>query len=325
MLMQWVKRGALLCTVAGLSSGCMMYRLEELRNTTPQGSPFQTALSRMYMDFAAKKEKSYDWPNSWYFADKGLRLAYGKDAEPEELDGWNLDDASKMELEKARIRVMDTLTPALKAGAPNRAAMIEFNFDCWVEYAEAGWQTEEIANCRDNLMHSLNGSNSDAVESRPLPAEPMEHGSKKNKVTKWAKPTVFKAPEGETEKAPKSVMPEKPAGKAAKGDAKKEVMAETASYAVFFEAGKPDVSGPGKNVLNEVVNSLKGKSDYVVILHVAPLTGSAAQEKDLPGKRITVVKKVLTDGGVSSSAIVNADGPEAAKPVARRIELFLNE
>ena len=57
-----------------------MYELGRiLRNTTPSGSPFQQELARLYMDFASQDEKGYDWFNSWYFADKGLRAAYGKD------------------------------------------------------------------------------------------------------------------------------------------------------------------------------------------------------------------------------------------------------
>lgn len=324
MLKAWVKQVVVLGVLASTTSGCIMYRLEELRNTTPQGTPFQTALSRMYMDFAAKEEKEYDWQDSWYFADKGLKLAYGRDADPEELDGWNLDESGKLELEKARIRVMDVLTPALKASSPNRAAAIEFYFDCWVEQQEEGWQQDDIAFCRDNLMRSLNGMGES--EARPMPiAHADAPQMSKTKTTKWAKPNEFKAPKGEAVEKTQNVTPEKAKATKPEAAAKAAAASETASYAVFFDAGKPDVSGPGKNVLNEVVTSLKGKADYLVVLHVSAPGSAAATEKDLPAKRLAVVKKVLTDGGVDSSAIVNADGPEAAKPVARRVELFLNE
>jgi len=305
MIKQWIKRSVLMVLMCSVTSGCMMYRLEELRSTTPSGSAFQIALSKLYMDFATQEEKNYDWQNSWYFADKGLMLAYGKDVGPEELEGWNLDADGRMQLEKARIRVMDTLTPALKAGAPTRAAAIQFNFDCWVEQQEEGWQADDIDQCRTNLMHALNGGKDLTVAPKPM------------QVSKPAATPKAVTTGGDAEKT-KNVMPDKPA-------AKKDVVAETASYAVFFDAGKADVSAPGKNVLNEVVGSVKGKSDYAVILHTAPLTGAAAQEKDLLSKRISVVKKALVDGGVNENAIVSAGTPDASKPVARRIELFLNE
>ncbi|MBY0406378.1 MAG: hypothetical protein K2Q01_01705, partial [Rickettsiales bacterium] len=136
-----ITRVLLLGLSTTMLSGCMMYRLEELRNTTPAGTPFQTELSHMYMEFAAKEEKDYDWQDSWYFADKGLMLAYGKDVGPEELSGWIIDDAgAAMELEKARIRVMDVLTPEFKERSPSKAAAVQFYFDCWVEQQEEGWQ-----------------------------------------------------------------------------------------------------------------------------------------------------------------------------------------
>ena len=317
MWVQWMRRGVLLSIIAGFSSGCMMYRLEELRNTTPQGTPFQTELSHIYMDFAARKEKAYDWNNSWYFADKGLRLAYGKDAEPEELEGWNLDDASRMELEKMRIRVMDTLTPALKDSAPERAAAIEFNFDCWVVYQEGGWQNDEIEDCREGLLHALHGT----IEDRDADIAPV----KKSKPTKWAKHTQFVAPTSEVMDEPEKVIADKSMVKAPiKGPAVKEMATETASYAVFFEVGKPVIAEPGKNVLNEVLGLLKNKSGYKVVIHGGPSNGPD-QEKDLPAERITVVKNMLTDGGVPETAIVSADAPEANELVARRVELFLNE
>src|SRR5580658_2925105 len=87
-----IRSGAM--TIAALlavfaTSGCEMYSLEKLRHTTPSGSPFQTELSKLYMDFAAQEEKEYDWYNSWHFADKGLQAAYGKDVMPEDLKNWD--------------------------------------------------------------------------------------------------------------------------------------------------------------------------------------------------------------------------------------------
>jgi outer membrane protein OmpA-like peptidoglycan-associated protein len=314
-ILKQISRVSLLALACSLTSGCIMYRLEELRNTTPSGTPFQTELSRMYMDFATKEEKDYDWRNSWHFADKGLMLAYGKDVGPEELDDWSLPGDARMEIEKVRIRVMDMLSAELKASEPSRAAAIQFYFDCWVEQQEENWQEDDIAFCRENLIHALGDGPTTAATGTKY--KPVKTAKLK------ALPTV------EVEKSPRNVMPAKAAAvKTAsarkEAPAAKEVLTETASYAVFFEPGKAEVSGPGKNVLNEIVNSVKGKSDYIVILHVA--AGAAGESgKDLPAKRVDVVKKTLANGGVNENDIVNADSAAAAKPVSRRIELFLNE
>lgn len=302
MMKLWMTRGLCLTVLSGMTSGCIMYRLEELRNTTPSGSPFQSELSRLYLDFATREEKAYDWQDSWYFADKGLQLAYGRDAGPEELDSWNISGDARMELEKARIRVTDALTPQLKAASPSKAAAIQFYFDCWVEEQEEGWQTDDIGYCRDNLIHALGDS---TVYDTPVPR--MKAGAAPLRESRVV------------EASPRSVMPAKPAEKAARP--RKEVMAETSSYAVFFESGQAEISVPGRNVLGEVISAVKGRGDFVVVLHVA----AGAQEKDLPARRMSVVKQALTEGGVSESAIVSADTPEAARSAARRIELFLNE
>src|SRR5271170_4889311 len=102
MKTQWIKTIAAATVMASLTIGCAMYTLEELRHTTPSGSPFQQALAKLYMDFASQDEKGYDWFNSWYFADKGLRAAYGKDVTPEEIKDWNIPAPVIPYMEKGR-------------------------------------------------------------------------------------------------------------------------------------------------------------------------------------------------------------------------------
>ncbi len=138
-----------------LLSGCAMYRLEELRHTTPQGTPFQDALARLYMDFATQEEKTYAWADSWYFADKGLTSAYGHDVAPEELADWDIPKDKLPELERARAQLMAVLTPENEKAKPDVAAKAQFYFDCWVKEQEANWQGDNIAYCRDGLHEAL--------------------------------------------------------------------------------------------------------------------------------------------------------------------------
>ncbi|MDE3059414.1 MAG: hypothetical protein KGJ06_00200 [Pseudomonadota bacterium] len=137
------------------ASGCTMYRLEELRHTTPQGSPFQNALSKLYMDFAAQEEREYDWYNSWHFADKGLKAAYGKDVPPEDLADWNIPEEQLPYLQKGREALLAALTPANRERHPVEAAQAQFSFDCWVEEQEENWQWDDIGRCRDGLADAL--------------------------------------------------------------------------------------------------------------------------------------------------------------------------
>ena len=120
-------------------------------------------------------------------------------------------------------------------------------------------------------------------------------------------------------KKPEAEKPVKPQADTAEA---KEALAESTSYAVFFETDKAEVSEPGMNVITEVVKSLRDSSDYTVILH---------NSKDHPSKaaeRIQVVKKLLVAGGVKENAIHIGAGKtevESGKSSSRRVEIFLNE
>ena len=311
-----------LAAAAALSlNGCSMYKLEELRHTAPAGTPFQSELSRLYMDYSETAEKDYDWFNSWHFADKGLMLAYGKDAGPEDLNDWDIPASVRPELEKARASLMAVLTPDVERVEPSKAADAQFYFDCWVKEQEQNWREDAIANCRDNLaivLSQLNAPGVPHVSISQVPAEavpeavaevpseaPVQEAVKPKKVTKPA-----------AVKKPKEVKVETDSKDA------KESIPESASYAVFFESDKAEISEPGMNVITEVIKSLHGVDDYSVILH---------NNKEHPGKaaeRIQLIKKLLVAGGIKESSIHIATGRtevESGKSATHRVEIFLNE
>src|SRR5580658_3831543 len=116
-----IKKILAVAAIASLTSGCAMYTLEELRHTTPTGTPFQKELARLYMDFASEDEKGYDWGNSWYFADKGLRSAYGKDVPPEDVKDWNIPDDALPALQRAHSELLAALTPENEEMHPTAA------------------------------------------------------------------------------------------------------------------------------------------------------------------------------------------------------------
>lgn len=356
---QWVVRLGALSIAGFMASGCMMYTLEELRRTSPSGTRFQTKLSRMYLRFAEQEEGAYDWQDSWHFADKGLMLAYGNDVEPELLENWRLDSDSLVELEKARIRVMEALTPQLKDGNPDQAAAIQFYFDCWVEQQEENWQTDDIAQCRNGLMRALDGHVSLHTMPKQI-AKMSEPSTKKTHEIRHVEqkpilnakgkrvPALGDSPFGGPTPAPTKLVKQPAVSEnmvaATVDDAKKVVQkpmklkeavtskvpnaekksVETASYAVFFEQKKPEISTPGKNVLAEVTQMLKDSLDYSVILHVAKQP-SADVSPELSRERLGVVRATLEDGGVRSDAIYDDSQAANAKSASKRIELFLNE
>lgn len=337
-----IKSIATMLVVGVMTSSCAMYSLEELRNTASAGDAFQTALSKRYMDFATEEEKDYDWASSWHFADKGLMLAYGKDMPPEDLNNWSIPEDVLPALEKARAQVLAVLTPENMKRAPERTADVQFYFDCWVEQQEENWQVDDIAFCRDHLMHALEGF---ASASTPSKAKSVKKtGSSKQHESKEVTPIVpVTKPVPEAAKA-KPVAVESPAAqevskelvkeptkeaakestKEAAKEAVKEGSVEAVSYAVFFEAGKAQLSVPGQNVVSEVVDSLKNIPSYEIILHTAATKNMTTA---LATERAQVVKSRLVTAGVPEKTIKLSGAAEDASKSgnAQRIDLFLNE
>lgn len=139
----------------GLTACDSTTSLHQLRTATPATTPFNTALATYYRDYAEAEVTAYDWNASQRFADKGLAAAKGLTTEPEEPSAWNLAEAQNEELYRARAALMDVLTDQAKTDQADIAARAQFNYDCWVENTEDGWQAEDISECRERFFTSL--------------------------------------------------------------------------------------------------------------------------------------------------------------------------
>ena len=275
------------------------------------------------MDFATRGEKEYDWFNSWHFADKGLMLAYGKDMGPEDLNDWDIPIDVRPDMDSARAFLISALTPDHIRNSPAHAAEAQFYFDCWVKYQEANWQTNEINYCRDHLFAALEDLHAGAAS----PAPKAKAASKPKPVAKAvdAAPSVAEKTADFAADAKAPAEEKKPTAADAKKPAAEAKRAETISYAVFFEADKAQLSEPGKNVISEVIDSLKHVPSYEIVLHG---TANKNLGRGLSNERSQVVKKRLIEGGISERAIKmssDAASSDAVKAPSRRIEIFLNE
>jgi OOP family OmpA-OmpF porin len=146
------------------------YNLEELRTTTPTGDAFTQALSREYLDFANfEADKMYDWIDQDHFAAKGLQAARGEVVLPEKVEDWGVPEDKVAEISAARARLMTALDGGGRTVAPDRAAVAQARFDCWVEQWEEGWQFDHIAACRDQFFAAL-GDLETALKPKMMPA-----------------------------------------------------------------------------------------------------------------------------------------------------------
>ena len=145
----------LLAGMAVVLAGCTDFSLRELRKAESKGTPFQTFLAAEYLRFSESEANQYDWIDSKYFADKGLRAIYGNAVEPEAVSGWDVPAATKPALEEARATLMAKLTPDFITSQPEKAARLQFLFDCWLEQQEENWQQEDIASCKQQLFAEM--------------------------------------------------------------------------------------------------------------------------------------------------------------------------
>ena len=144
--------------------------LDELKRVEPKGSPFAIALSKEYRAFSESEADQYDWADSQYFAEKGLKAAYGKVLEPEPLEAWDLPPDMLPRMKNAREQLMAALNTDNIANKPKEAAHAQFLFDCWVEQQEENWQDTDIASCRDEFYEVLDKLTK-PEEEKPAPAK----------------------------------------------------------------------------------------------------------------------------------------------------------
>jgi OOP family OmpA-OmpF porin len=155
-----------------LLAACATYNLEELKETTPQGSAFDQALAKEYLDFATfEADEMYDWIDQDHFARKGLRAAHGELVEPERVENWYVPADRVAELNDGRARLMAAFDKGGREAAPQRAAVAQARFDCWVEQWEEGWQFDHIEACRDQFLAALADVEA-AIAPKPVAVAP---------------------------------------------------------------------------------------------------------------------------------------------------------
>jgi OOP family OmpA-OmpF porin len=149
----------------GLLAGCVS-NIEEVGSAKGTGSAFTQALTEEYKSFVAEEHDEYDWSAADYFARKGLTAASGTAVPPEDPATYDLGDAAG-EIAAARQRLITDLDNGGRDAKPAVAAKAQVKFDCWVHEQDEGWQKDEIAACKNDLMAAL-----DELEKKEAAAVP---------------------------------------------------------------------------------------------------------------------------------------------------------
>src|SRR5262249_8296552 len=144
---------------------------EEMGGGKGTGSAFTQALTEEYKSFVAEEHDEYDWAAADYFARKGLTAAGGTVVPPEDPANYDLGDAAG-EIAAAHQRLLTDLNNGGRDAKPAVAAKAQVNFDCWVQEQEQGWQKDETAACKNDLMAALDELEKKEAAPAAAPAVP---------------------------------------------------------------------------------------------------------------------------------------------------------
>lgn len=167
------KLRVVLCCIgmAGALSACAeMWDVDGLQTMKVKGTAFDVALRDGYVKLAAYEREQCDWRDTAAYVARGRLAAAGTPPAPEAIADRDLPGDKVGELTAARAKLMDVLTAANKAKAPQQTANAQLGYECWMEQQEENWQWDDIAACRkmyDDAMSYITAMN--AVKPKPTP------------------------------------------------------------------------------------------------------------------------------------------------------------
>ena len=151
-------------------------KLDELRQAAPKGTAFQNELAALYLTYAEVEQQYGNYDASTFFAEKGLSAAYGNDLEPEELEGWGLEDEQLETYQGRRSQLLAFLGDDIKKEAPRASAGGIFYYDCMIanHFAPDG---EEFAYCQEQwqaMIGDLNEAQKRIVARQSFESQDIE-------------------------------------------------------------------------------------------------------------------------------------------------------
>lgn len=261
--------------------GCTVFdsfsEVNALNEVQPSGSAFTQGLASGYRDFANNELRDmFDYPDALHFARKGLAAAAGNNVLPEPVSDWNLDDGQIQELNAARGRLIVAFDLGARENMPDKTAMAQVRFDCWIEQSEE--DDADAQACRNEFSRLM-----DEIEANLQP--PRE------------------APVMEVPVQPEMAQPVQPV----EMEPAEPMAPEDAVYLVFFNWDSAELGSGALNVLDAVADEVRGNTPNLIkIVGHADTSGTEAYNQKLSFRRAVVVRDALAQRGVPE-AIMQID------------------
>lgn len=244
------------------------------RRAEPQGSAFNAALHANYLEHA-----QYEWSiNDYWASDMHARKAKAAAANGLVLPQdpatsvvhphMTLRPEHEAELSEARTPLMRVLDGDARTVAPERAALAQVKYDCWVEQLEENIQPTHIAACREAFWTAL--AQLEPLVAKPAPPPP--------------EPEVAPAPAPMPAPAPEAVV--------------------ARSYLVFFAWDSAELTAEAREVVRTAAeNAAKERVTRLIVTGHADRSGPASYNEGLSMRRAEAVRTALESLGVPSSDI----------------------
>ncbi|WPZ35886.1 OmpA family protein [Thalassobaculum sp. OXR-137] len=156
-------------------------QVDEVKSSSFTGEGFDQHLAANYRELVIfEVDEMYDWFDGRDYADKAQAAAAGARVMPDDLEDRNIADPNALtDLRTQHTRLLAALNGGAIQKAPVQIARAQAKFDCWAEQQEEGWQTWDIAACRDAYMAAMGEVDAAmapkvaAGPSAPLPVSPF--------------------------------------------------------------------------------------------------------------------------------------------------------
>ncbi len=153
-------------------AACSGLQFDRARGVSPQGSAFDTALYRGYIELSRAEFAEGDFGDSDFFALRAIQSGTGGGVGPQEIGGRRIPGDMIPELASARRKLSVVLEDTASQKAPGAAARAQVMFDCWMQEQEENFQPDDIAACRSQFFAALLEAQ-EAVEPPAPPAVPV--------------------------------------------------------------------------------------------------------------------------------------------------------
>ncbi len=107
-------------------------KLDQLRNSSPEGGNYTRILSQTYLNQANQKASGMHYPVSEFLSEKGLRVSGGEAIFADSIANWDVPADKIQELASARQLLKDAYKDELNLEYPKLIAKAQVAFDTWI-------------------------------------------------------------------------------------------------------------------------------------------------------------------------------------------------